>query len=131
MPLSTASPSGAFLSTCPVRGTTGGCAASMPIFTPFLSTCPVRGTTGGMITARLLDFGFLSTCPVRGTTRIIEALRNEEQKISIHVPREGHDLLRLQKDDTVTKFLSTCPVRGTTAKTPKICRRFCSIMAMI
>lgn len=33
--------------------------------------------------------------------------------------------------DTLNEFLSTCPVRGTTAKTPKICRRFCSIMAMI
>ncbi len=35
--------------------------------------------------------------------------------ISIHVPREGHDLSRSIGAMRVREFLSTCPVRGTTA----------------
>ena len=58
----------------------------------FLSTCPVRGTT---LTIRLgfhLLSIFLSTCPVRGTTWPDKPNLNSKPAISIHVPREGHDL---------------------------------------
>ena len=34
--------------------------------------------------------------------------------ISIHVPREGHDILRLSIVTEETRFQSTCPARGTT-----------------
>ena len=34
--------------------------------------------------------------------------------ISIHVPREGHDLQRLGAQKCVRRFQSTCPARGTT-----------------
>ena len=34
--------------------------------------------------------------------------------ISIHVPREGHDLHRLQQSMLTATFQSTCPARGTT-----------------
>ena len=35
--------------------------------------------------------------------------------ISIHVPREGHDKLTAALPTMAGLFLSTCPVRGTTA----------------
>ena len=35
-------------------------------------------------------------------------------KISIHVPREGHDVWRRTTLDVETSFQSTCPARGTT-----------------
>ena len=34
--------------------------------------------------------------------------------ISIHVPREGDDLIYIVLTDTVDRFQSTSPVRGTT-----------------
>ncbi len=39
--------------------------------------------------------------------------------ISIHVPREGHDLTAEAKAIREEEFLSTCPVRGTTALSPE------------
>ena len=35
--------------------------------------------------------------------------------ISIHVPREGHDVERLKTTHVAHAFQSTCPARGTTA----------------
>ena len=57
----------------------------------FLSTCPVRGTTLVMYSMEPVKVVFLSTCPVRGTTRRRRA-GEYPRDISIHVPREGHDL---------------------------------------
>ena len=77
-----------FLSTCPVRGTT---VRPGPLVQPelFLSTCPVRGTTTTEAQAEAY-IKFLSTCPVRGTTGKYKKWA-EKKRISIHVPREGHD----------------------------------------
>ena len=35
-------------------------------------------------------------------------------RISIHVPREGHDCDSIEVGTEADEFLSTCPVRGTT-----------------
>ena len=40
--------------------------------------------------------------------------------ISIHVPREGDDLIYIVLTDTVDRFQSTSPVRGTTPTTPVV-----------
>ena len=56
---------------------------------------------------------FQSTCPARGTThcrRLSDAVR----AISIHVPREGHDLQCVKMCAILFVFQSTCPARGTT-----------------
>ena len=78
-----------FQSTCPARGTTSRSASSR---TPYIfqSTCPARGTTVRAEVLRL-DHGFQSTCPARGTTVAWEN-SSVVAGISIHVPREGHDL---------------------------------------
>ena len=83
-----------------------------------------------------LDRAFQSTCPARGTTRS-RHYYGEQYRISIHVPREGHDRTTArQPADAITyfnpraprgarpgstrsaltleKFQSTCPARGTT-----------------
>ena len=103
----------AFQSTCPARGTTQDVETvnnGIINFNPraprgarrnrcargrsqniFQSTCPARGTTNRrpQVSRR---FQFQSTCPARGTTvhQIYE--RTHNSSISIHVPREGHDL---------------------------------------
>ena len=78
---------------------------------------------------------FQSTCPARGTTHKFGAIKND-LPISIHVPREGHDLhsasglpissyfnpraprgARLHRQQIAqlwSVFQSTCPARGTT-----------------
>ena len=101
----------------------------------FQSTCPARGTTLAKKTyaTRLL---FQSTCPARGTTtiqpRVIGAAsyfnpraprgarlglyrrRLSKFWISIHVPREGHDMSLTVSVFLRLAFQSTCPARGTT-----------------
>ena len=57
---------------------------------------------------------FQSTCPARGTTNI-DAEASELVAISIHVPREGHDVA-VQVDEEAVRFQSTCPARGTTGR---------------
>ena len=78
-----------FLPTCPARGTTSPTTRPSQRMDVFLPTCPARGTTflRGIIVS---VFIFLPTCPARGTTRI-RAITQEENDISTHVPREGHD----------------------------------------
>ena len=145
-----------FQSTCPARGTTqyspvlpglylisihvpreghdGGEATVTLTIDEFQSTCPARGTT--QITVVFLRCSqFQSTCPARGTTSgDIDIIAPVD--ISIHVPREGHDLVigippycftyfnpraprgaRLNNGNVnklSTAFQSTCPARGTT-----------------
>ena len=56
---------------------------------------------------------FQSTCPARGTT-LPGKTPYVARIISIHVPREGHDLLYSFIINTHNLFQSTCPARGTT-----------------
>ena len=56
---------------------------------------------------------FQSTCPARGTTNY-GVIDWDTVIISIHVPREGHDILGVRKDRRQQEFQSTCPARGTT-----------------
>ena len=56
---------------------------------------------------------FQSTCPMRGTTHI-QAGEAAAVRISIHVPRAGHDERRIIVLCLIEIFQSTCPVRGTT-----------------
>ena len=56
---------------------------------------------------------FQSTCPARGTTPCwLWGSRTKD--ISIHVPREGHDLRSSTSMRFASIFQSTCPARGTT-----------------
>ena len=79
-----------FQSTCPARGTTYP-SKSLAQVSRFQSTCPARGTTVARCRVRITCGKFQSTCPARGTTN--DNLRPRLAKsISIHVPREGHDV---------------------------------------
>ena len=81
-----------FLSTSPARGTTDR--QHIPASGHrFLSTSPARGTTGGT-TSFFTAKSFLSTSPARGTTQDKEA-NDRLYRISIHVPREGDDLVKV------------------------------------
>ena len=79
----------------------------------FQSTCPARGTTTPRMPLSRPLSAFQSTCPARGTT-----WRNTTtaagRPISIHVPREGHDLAVYSTHKHTKAFQSTCPARGTT-----------------
>ena len=104
--------------------------------TIFQSTCPARGTTIKSLNKPYLEYLFQSTCPARGTTPF-NSRRLPRGRISIHVPREGHDiataaeaagaktyfnpraprgarLKALAVNGAVALFQSTCPARGTT-----------------
>ena len=80
-----------FLSTCPVRGTTG-VQVSMSLAADISIHVPREGHDLAAWSLTAARRSFLSTCPVRGTTR-------------------GAD-----EEDKKIIFLSTCPVRGTTDK---------------
>ena len=102
----------------------------------FQSTCPARGTTD-ILTARAKIAAFQSTCPARGTTKDAYNAVRKDIKISIHVPREGHDktygrarpklrhfnpraprgarLCVMVYALRMLRFQSTCPARGTTS----------------
>ena len=147
----------AFQSTCPARGTTvdqpavqlavdisihvpreghdGGVGVTRAGIIQFQSTCPARGTTVQQ-DKYTPDQTFQSTCPARGTTIYLFA-DSGSVTISIHVPREGHDINKhraisthsnfnpraprgarpplLQQGRDNLKFQSTCPARGTTS----------------
>ena len=103
---------GTFLSTYPVRGTTGRTGQSRQQHRDFYprTPCGVRQATSRLRRALLL---FLSTYPVRGTTtpisermvkyyyfyprtpcgvrRAVQRRHFRGQRISIHVPRAGYD----------------------------------------
>ena len=79
-----------FQSTCPARGTTE---LQRALFQRFHDFNP-RAPRGARLTIKLYQFAkrtFQSTCPARGTT----PQQNHKyfaKIISIHVPREGHDV---------------------------------------
>ena len=102
-----------FQSTCPARGTTAS-AYAQDKGHGFQSTCPARGTTPS-VRAKPLSLVFQSTCPARGTTRCSLPGTYYQRQISIHVPREGHDLISSAIYANSSLFQSTCPARGTTA----------------
>ena len=103
-----------FQSTCPARGTTFYYASFSSLSLVFQSTCPARGTTSHLLNVAVEINIFQSTCPARGTThwrgfdrrrqrdfnpraprgaRRVRGLIHEiAEHISIHVPREGHDI---------------------------------------
>ena len=56
---------------------------------------------------------FQSTCPARGTTQR-RSCTSDGARISIHVPREGHDGMVIYDAKFADVFQSTCPARGTT-----------------
>ena len=102
-----------FQSTCPARGTTLRSRSSIA-HKEFQSTCPARGTTCESNFGHRTETLFQSTCPARGTTIAANARAprhkdfnpraprgarprsmmtvDDSLTISIHVPREGHDL---------------------------------------
>ena len=99
-----------FLSTSPLRGTTG-CLRRRGISASFLSTSPLRGTTPSAQPASCWS-SFLSTSPLRGTTYSLRSGWTPQAFLSTS-PLRG---TTLQKTLTLlpTTFLSTSPLRGTT-----------------
>ena len=76
--------------------------------TAFLSTYPVRGTTGEQEYKAAVSEIFLSTYPVRGTTKGVENMYSLEY-ISIHVPRAGYDADRQGTETLSTYFYPRTP----------------------
>ncbi len=123
-----------FQSTCPARGTTCTRLSVPNEICLFQSTCPARGTTETTDDAVPLKM-FQSTCPARGTTQVRVHV-GQRDRVSIHVPRAGHDRRSCYADcfprcfnpraprgarlgwDVAAViydvFQSTCPARGTT-----------------
>ena len=84
-----------FQSTCPARGTTK-CVHGVHCTRPFQSTCPARGTT--TIQPRVTGaVSYFNPRAPRGARRVSIATANQYFRISIHVPREGHDVYRRQQ----------------------------------
>ena len=83
-----------FQSTLPVRGATGRSWSHGQPVVPFQSTLPVRGATcvDNFVPNCLLLFQ--STLPVRGATWSC-GQRPPFRRISIHAPREGSDMDRI------------------------------------
>ena len=126
-----------FQSTCPARGTTPLTRVVYPC-PAFQSTCPARGTTchnaqqrprnayfnpraprGARLSISAYSSrvgSFQSTCPARGTTPCCAGFKFFF-RISIHVPREGHDPNLAAWAASYAQFQSTCPARGTTTST--------------
>ena len=122
-----------FQSTSPARGTTPS-GANILAVGGFQSTSPARGTTtrqkdapgrwcyfnprpprgGRPVSTRASASGFLfqSTSPARGTTSV-QARDSRCGGISVHVPREGDDIV-LYGWFRGLRFQSTSPARGTT-----------------
>ena len=50
----------------------------------------------------------------RGARLAADTRPSGHQRISIHVPREGHDRRKESKSEKAYEFQSTCPARGTT-----------------
>ncbi len=87
----------------------------------FLSTYPVRGTTGRKEVPRVVgrDFYPRTPCGVRPERPVMFAI---SRAISIHVPRAGYDSTAQTTSSEYTSFLSTYPVRGTTKAALTGCR---------
>ena len=79
----------------------------------FQSTCPARGTTLCLGRADADARNFNPRAP-RGARRRGTGKTYGAFAISIHVPREGHDMLCQKLTVSVSPFQSTCPARGTT-----------------
>ena len=147
-----------FQSTCPARGTTHiiplktttaknfnpraprgarprASGFRLALYNAFQSTCPARGTTSSL-QKFCPGFTYFNPRAPRGA-RHGDSCHDRCRRISIHVPREGHDADKLGKlvdaaisihvpregHDTQSctfwpncaGFQSTCPARGTTA----------------
>ena len=83
-----------FQSTCPARGTTAECGSTISARQQFQSTCPARGTTQtkhNQVVMRSISIHV----PREGHDIAMNLLKEMIFNISIHVPREGHDSLQL------------------------------------
>ena len=81
-----------FQSTCPARGTTSNFCAILPC-SLFQSTCPARGTTSHAENGTTKYLHFNPRAP-RGARPAARHNQFPTPPISIHVPREGHDIER-------------------------------------
>ena len=82
---------------------------------PFQFTHPVRGATDSVFYDRESAMKFQFTHPVRGATATPSRPRLRLQ-VSIHAPRAGCDLVRLDSHARLEVFQFTHPVRGATAQ---------------
>ena len=84
-------PSVTFQSTCPARGTTLRLVLKCRAASRFQSTCPARGTTTSSRPWSWCPSNFNPRAP-RGARPRQDAADSKCCTISIHVPREGHDV---------------------------------------
>ena len=97
----------------PREGHDGRCIPMSTARVIFQSTCPARGTTALAANARRFNPDFNPRAP-RGARLQIFCVTVHCALISIHVPREGHDISRVGIANCESRFQSTCPARGTT-----------------
>ena len=85
-----------FLSTSPLRGTTGGYATRTAAGSAFLSTSPLRGTTKA-VQPGVRRFGISIHVPLAGDDRVAGGQQADVIHISIHVPLAGDDIFTRTK----------------------------------
>ena len=106
-----------FQSTCPARGTTihiDYLRKSLPYFNP-------RAPRGARLTIQPRVTGavsYFNPRAPRGARRSVSMDDTCAIRISIHVPREGHDVNTTKRGVELVAFQSTCPARGTTVQVP-------------
>ena len=94
----------------------------------FQSTCPARGTTLCMDGADANGRNFNPRAP-RGARLRLGPHPLRARRISIHVPREGHDIIPPKVLPRFHVFQSTCPARGTTCILYKNILYFCGFQS--
>ena len=102
-----------FQSTCPARGTTRLILMVMKSIIDFNPRAP-RGARHDYPIDYTPDVANISIHVPREGHDISDADISSQSVISIHVPREGHDDQFAEFIGGVTQFQSTCPARGTT-----------------
>ena len=99
----------------PREGHDAAPAACVSLAALFQSTCPARGTTDKLLKEVDAQDNFNPRAP-RGARPINLDIAGLAFNISIHVPREGHDIPPGKMFLFPRRFQSTCPARGTTGR---------------
>ncbi len=101
-----------FQSTLPARGATSSFKC-FPISSKFQSTLPARGATSWYGYYYAIDDYFNPRSPHGERPNLLQ-YSPEIERISIHAPRTGSDVLRGRHGSVIISFQSTLPARGAT-----------------
>ena len=101
-----------FQSTLPARGATSSFKC-FPISGKFQSTLPARGATSWYGYYYAIDDYFNPRSPHGERPNLLQ-YSPEIERISIHAPRTGSDVLRGRHGSVIISFQSTLPARGAT-----------------